>query len=189
MRILFIFYISKNDFNKFKHCVFMEAEEVHKFITVMNARINDIISKGTQGVHFGGHKELLAAVASIEEFYDLSYSPEAKSKRTDIVHIMINVMLEGQSTEQINQFLKNKGLNDEEALKVARTEEQRIKNLADWYEYYGAGYKFFSAECAEEPCNECKKAYKGDKKYPIEQLDMLPPLHGECSCDLMFYRK
>lgn len=167
----------------------MKAEEVHKSITVMNTRINDIISKGTGGVHFGGHRELLAAVASIEEFYDLSYAPEAEAKRTDIMHIMINAMLERESKGQIIQSLEDKGLNGEDASKVAQTEEQRIKNLADWYEYYGAGYKFFSAKSRDESCEKCKKAYENDKRYPIERLDMLPPLHGECKCDLIFHRK
>lgn len=167
----------------------MNAEEVHKFIAVMNAKINNIIGKETGGVHFGGHRELLAAVASIEEFYDLSYAPEAEAKRTDIMHIMINAMLEEQSTSQILQFLKVKGLNEEDAFKVARTEEQRVKNLVDWYQYYSAGYKFFSAECVEESCEKCKNAYENDKKHPIEQLNMLPPLHGECRCSLVFHRK
>jgi hypothetical protein len=167
----------------------MNAEEVHKSITLMNKKINDIIGKETGGVHFGGHKELLAAVASIEVFYVLSYAPEAEAKRTDIMHIMINAMLEGVSTEQISQLLKNKRLNENNASKVAWTEEQRIKNLADWYQYYGAGYKFFSAKCTEEPCEKCRSTYEKDKKYPIEQLDMLPPLHGKCRCNLMFHRK
>lgn len=166
----------------------MKAEEVHKFIAAMNTRINDIISKNTGGVHFGGHRELLAAVASIEEFYDLSYAPEAEAKRSDIMHILINAMLESQSTSKIWQSLKDKGLNDKDASKVAQTEEQRIKNLVDWHQYYGAGYKFFSANCTEESCEKCKKAYEKDKKYPIEQLDMLPPLHGECNCELVFHR-
>jgi len=166
----------------------MKVQEVHKSIAAMNAKINDIIGQETGGVHFGGHKELLAAVASIEEFYDLSYAPEVEAKRTEIVHIMINAMLEGLSTEQIRRLLKNKGLKEEDALKVAQTEEQRIKNLADWYQYYGAGYKFFSAKVKKDICEECKIAYE-DKRYPIEQLDMLPPLHGECSYDLIFHRK
>jgi hypothetical protein len=167
----------------------MKAQEVHKIITAMNTKINEIIGKDTGGVHFGGHKELFTAVASIEEFYDLSYAPEAEFKRTDIMHIMINAILEGQSTNQISQSLKNKGLNEEDASKVALTEKRRIKNLADWYQYYGAGYKFFSAECAEDACKKCKEAYKGNNKYPIEQLEMLPSLHDECKCDLMFHRK
>jgi hypothetical protein len=167
----------------------MTAEEVHKIITAMNNKINDIISEGTGGVHFGGQIELLAAVASVEEFYDLSYAPETEAKRAEIMNIMISAVLEGQSSPQIVQFLKDKGLNDENALKVALTEKQRIKNLADWYEYYGAGYKFFSAKCTDEPCEECKNAYKDHEKYPIEQLEMLPPLHGECMCDLVFHRK
>ncbi len=168
----------------------MKAEELHKIINIMNARINDIIGKETRGVHFGGHIELLAAVASIEELYDLSYAQEAEDKRSEIMNIMINAMLEGQETGQISQLLKDKGLNEEEStFKVAFTEEHRIKNLANWYEYYGAGYKFFSVKCADDPCEKCKKAYKDDEKYPIEQLDMLPPLHGECRCDLMFHRK
>ena len=167
----------------------MKAQEVYKYIGTMNKKINDAIAKDTSKVHFGGHKELLAAVASIEEFYDLSYAPEAEVKRPQIMNIMINAMLEEQSKEQIIQLLKNKGLNEEDALKVSFTEGQRIKNLADWYEYYGAGYKSFSIECAEDPCEKCEEAYKDGEKYPIEQLNMLPPLHGECRCDLMFYRK
>ena len=167
----------------------MKAEEVHRSITVMNKKINDIIGQGTGGVHFGGHKELLAAVASIEEFYDLSYAPEAEAKRTGIMYVMINAMLEGQRAEQINQSLKNEGLKEEDASKVAQNEELRIKNLADWYEYYGAGYKFFSAKSRDESCEECKNAYEGDKKYPVERLDMIPPLHGECRCNLTFHRK
>ncbi len=167
----------------------MKAEEVHRSITLMNDKINDIIGQGTGGVHFGGRRELLAAVASIEEFYDLSYAPEAEAKRTEIMHIMINAVLEGNSAEQITQLLKNEGLKEKEASKVAQAEEQRIKNLADWYEYYGAGYKFFSATSGEESCEECKMAYEGDKKYPIQRLDMLPPLHGECMCNLIFHRK
>ncbi|MGB9978772.1 phage minor head protein [Methanobacterium sp.] len=167
----------------------MKAEELHKFITAMNTKINDIIAQETGGVHFGGHVELLAAVASIEELYDLSYAPEAEAKRTGIMHIMIGAMLEGQQAEQICQTLKAKGLTEEDASKVARSEEQRIKNLADWYEYYGAGYKFFSAKSEDDACDICKEAYENGKKYPIEQLNMLPPLHGECRCDLMFHRK
>jgi hypothetical protein len=167
----------------------MKAEEVHKLITVRNAKVNDIIGEGTGGVHFGGQIELLAAVASVEEFYDLSYAPEAEAKRAEIMNIMISAMLEGQSARQISQSLKYRGLNEDDASKVARTEEQRLKNLANWYQYYGAGYKFFSAECTDEPCEECKNAYKKNKKYSIEQLNMLPPLHGECRCDLVFYRK
>ncbi len=167
----------------------MKAEEVHRSITVMNKKINDIISQGTGGVHFGGRKELLAAVASIEEFYDLSYAPEAEAKRTEIMHVMINAILNGPSTEQISQLLEKEGLTDEDASKVAQTEEQRIKNLADWYQYYGAGYKFFSAECTDEPCEECKNAYENGKKYHIERLDVLPPLHGQCMCVLVFHRK
>lgn len=167
----------------------MKAEEVHKFIATMNARINKIIGQETGGVHFGGHKELLAAIASIEEFYDLSYAPEAEAIRTEIMHIMINAMLEGKSSEPVIQSLKDKGLNEKDASKVVWTEEQRIKNLADWYQYFGAGYKFFSARCSEEPCQKCKEAYESDKKYPIEHLDMLPPLHSECRCELVFHRK
>ena len=123
------------------------------------------------------------------ELYDLNYAPEAEAKRTGIMHVMISAMLERQSTEQISQILKNKGLTEEDASKVAGSEEQRIKNLADWYEYYGAGYQFFSAKCEDDACSECKSAYENDKKYPMEQLDMLPPLHGECRCDLIFHRK
>lgn len=167
----------------------MKAREVHNLIGVMNKKINDIIGKETRGVHFGGHIELLTAIASIEEFYDLSYAPKAEVKRTEIMNTMINAMLEGQSTEEISQSIEDKGLSHEDAFKVAYTEEQRIKNLADWYEYYGAGYKFFSAECAEDSCKKCREAYKSTQKYPIEQLNMLPPLHGECKCDLVFYRK
>jgi hypothetical protein len=167
----------------------MKAEDVHKLITVRNAKVNEIISEGTGGVHFGGQRELLAAVASIEEFYDLSYVPEAGAKRAEIMNIMISASLEGLSTGQISQFMKDKGLNKEDASKVALTEKQRIKNLADWYEYYGAGYKFFSAKCTDEPCEECMKAYGNSEKYPIERLDVLPPLHGECMCDLVFHRK
>lgn len=167
----------------------MKAEELHRVITVMNTKINDSIGKGTGGVHFGGHVELLAAVASIEELYDLSYAPEAEAKRTGIMHVMISAMLERQSTEQISQILKNKGLRDDDASKVAVSEERRIRNIADWYEYYGAGYKFFSAKCEDDACSECKKAYENGKKYPIEQMNMLPPLHSECRCDLMFHRK
>ena len=167
----------------------MKAEQLHRVITAMNKKINDIISQETGGVHFGGHVELLAAVASIEELYDLSYAPEAEAKRTGIMHIMISAMLEGQLAEQIIQTLKSKGLTDEDASKVALSEERRIKNLADWYEYYGAGYKFFSAKSKDGACKVCKEAYETDKKYPMEQLNMLPPLHGECRCDLMFHRK
>lgn len=167
----------------------MKAHKVHKLIKTMNIRINDIIGKGTQGVHFGGHIELLAAVASIEELYDLSYAPEAQAKKTEIMNIMVNTMLEEQETGQIIQLLKDKGLNDEDAWKIAFNEEHRIKNLGNWYEYYGAGYKFFSVKCADDISEKCKKAYKDDDKYPIEQLDMLPPLHGECRCDLLFHRK
>ena len=167
----------------------MKAEEVHKLIQIMNTRINDIIGKETRGVHFGGHIELLAAIASIEVFYDLNYAPEAGNKRTEIMNIMINAMLDGQSTNKISQLLEDEGLNQENAWKVAFTEEQRIKNLANWYQYYGAGYKFFSVEFAENPCEKCKEAYKNNLKYPIEQLNMLPPLHGKCRCKLAFYRK
>lgn len=167
----------------------MKAEQLHRVITAMNTKINDIIGQETSGVHFGGHLELLAAVASIEELYDLSYAPEAEPKRTGIMHIMISAMLEGQGAEQISQALKNKGLTEDNASKVAFSEGQRMKNLADWYEYYSAGYKFFSAKPGDDACNECKKAYESDKKYPMEQLNMLPPLHGECRCDLMFHRK
>jgi hypothetical protein len=165
----------------------MKAEELHKSINVMNAKINDIIGQGTGGVHFGGHRELLAAIASIEELYDLSYAKEAESRRSEIMNIMINAMLEEQTTEEISQTLEDKGLDHDDALKVAVTEEGRIKNLANWYEYYGAGYKFFSAQCTGDSCKKCKETY--DKKYSIEQLDILPPLHEECRCDLMFHRK
>ena len=167
----------------------MKAEQLHRVITAMNTKINDIIGQETGGIHFGGHTELLAAVASIEELYDLSYAPETEAKRTGIMHIMISAVLEEQRAEQIIQTLKSKGLTEEDASKVAWSEEQRIKNLADWYEYYGAGYKFFSAKSKDDACKECKKAYENGKRYPIEQLNMLPPLHGECRCDLMFHRK
>lgn len=167
----------------------MKAQELHNVINITQAKINNIISKGTRGVHFGGQKELLAAIASIEELYDLSYAKEAEEKRPLIMNIMINAMLEEQTTSQIIQLLKLKGLNDENAGKVAVTEESRIKNLADWYQYYGAGYKFFSVEFRDDAREECKEVYGDDKKYPIEQLDMLPPLHGKCKCDLMFHRK
>lgn len=167
----------------------MNAEELHKFIKITNKKINDIIGKGTQGVHFGGQRELFAAIASIEELYDLSYAQDAEAKRPQIMNIMINAMLEEQTTSQISQLLKDKGLDDENAQKVAYTEKQRIKNLANWYQYYGAGYKFFSAKFGEDACEECKETYKDDRKYPIEQLNMLPPLHGECKCDLMFHRQ
>lgn len=167
----------------------MKAEEMHRVITAMNAKINDSICPDSNRVHFGGHTELLAAVASIEELYDLSYAPEAEVKRTGIMNTMISAMLEGQSTSQISQLLKNKGLTEEDALKVAQNEGQRIKNLADWYEYYGAGYQFFSAKSKDDACKKCKEAYENGEKYPIEQLNMLPPLHGECRCDLMFHRK
>ncbi|MGF7117181.1 hypothetical protein [Methanobacterium oryzae] len=166
----------------------MKAEELHKAINIMNARINDIIGKETRGVHFGGKIELLAAIASIEELYDLNYAPEAEAKRSEIMNIMINAMLEEQKTSQIIQLLKDKCLNDEDSQNVAYTEVQRIKNLAKWHQYYGAGYKFFSAKCADDSCKKCKEAYDGEK-YSLEQLDMLPPLHGECRCDLIFHRK
>ena len=167
----------------------MKAEQLHRVITAMNKKINDIISQETNGVHFGGHVELLAAVASIEELYDLSYAPEAEAKRTGIMHIMISAMLEGQSAEQITQILKTKGLTDSDAYKVAVSEKRRIENLADWYVYYGAGYKFFSTVSEEDACEICKNAYEDDKKYSMEQLNMLPPLHGECRCSLIFHRK
>lgn len=167
----------------------MKAEQLHRVITAMNKKINDIISQETGGVHFGGHVELLAAVASIEELYDLSYAPEAEAKRTGIMHIMISAMLEGQSAEQIIQILKTKGLTDEDASKVTMSEKQRIENLADWYEYYSAGYKFFSAKSEDDACEICKSTYEDDKKYSMEQLNMLPPLHGECRCGLIFHRK
>jgi hypothetical protein len=167
----------------------MKAEEVHKLIQIMNTRINDIIGKETGGVHFGGDKELFAAVASIEEFYDLSYVPQAEAKRSEIINIMINAMLDGQSTKKICQLLIDKGLNQEDAWKVANTEEHRIKNLGNWYQYYGAGYKFFSVKIEEDACKKCKKAYENNKKHPIEQLDMLPHFHDECRYDLMFHRK
>ncbi len=166
----------------------MKAEEVHKLIQIMNTRINDIIGKETRGVHFGGDNELFAAVASIEELYDLSYAPEAEAKKTEIMSTLINAMLDGQSTKQISQSLKDNRLNDEDAWKVAKNEIHRIKNLGNWYQYYGAGYKFFSVRFEKNACKMCKKAY-GNKKYPIEQVDMLPPLHGECRCALMFHRK
>lgn len=167
----------------------MKAEEVHKLIQIMNTRINDIIGKETRGVHFGGDRELFAAVASIEELYDLSYAPEAEAKKTEIMSTLINAMLDGQSTKQISQSLKDKGLNHEDASKVALNEGYRIKNLGNWYQYYGAGYKFFSVKFAEDICKKCKKAYKNDEKYPIEQLDILTHLHDECRCTLMFHRK
>lgn len=167
----------------------MKAEQLHRVITAMNKKINDIIGQETGGVHFGGHVELLAAVASIEELYDLSYAPETEPQRTGIMHIMISAMLEGQSAEQITQTLKIKGLSDNDASKVATSEKQRIENLAHWYEYYSAGYKFFSAKCEYDACKECKNAYESNTKYNMEQLNMLPPLHGECRCDLMFHRK
>ncbi len=167
----------------------MKAEQLHRVITAMNKKVNDIIGQETGGVHFGGHVELLAAVASVEELYDLSYAPEAEAKRTGIMHIMISAMLEGQEAEQITQILKTKGLSDNDAHKVAVSEKQRIEKLADWYEYYSAGYKLFSAQCENDACRKCKEAYENDKKYPMEQLNMLPPLHGECRCDLMFHRK
>lgn len=167
----------------------MKAQELHKAIKVMDTRINDIIGKETQGVHFGGQTELFTAVASIEELYDLNYAPEAQTKRTEIMNIMINAMLEQQSIEQISHLLESKGLSAEYAREVAFTEKQRIKNLADWSQYYGAGYKFFGAECTEDSCEECREAYKRDKKYPIEQLNMIPPLHFACTCNLVFYRK
>jgi len=167
----------------------MKAEQLHRVITAMNTKINDIIGQETNGVHFGGHVELLAAVASVEELYDLSYAPEAEAKRTGIMHIMISAMLEGQSAEQITQILKTKGLTDSDAYKVAVSEKRRIENLADWYEYYSAGYKFFSAVCEDDACEICKNAYENNEKHPMEQLNMLPPLHGECRCNLMFHRK
>jgi hypothetical protein len=167
----------------------MKAEQLHRVITAMNTKINDIIGQETGGVHFGGHTELIAAVASIEELYDLSYVPEAEAKRTGIMHIMISAMLEGQRAEQIIQTLKSKGLTEDDAYKVAKSEKKRVESLADWYEYYGAGYKFFSAKHEDDACEICKEAYENDKKYPMEQLNMLPPLHGECRCDLMFHRK
>lgn len=167
----------------------MNAQELHKSIGIMNTRINDIIGKEAGGVHFGGYIEILAAIASIEEIYDLSYSPESESKRTDIMNIMINAMLEQQSIEETCHLLESKELTAEDARKIAFTEKQRIKNLADWYQYYGAGYKFFTADCDEDTCKECREAYKDNKRYPIEQLNMIPPLHGECTCNLVFYRK
>lgn len=167
----------------------MKAEELHRVITAMNAKVNDIIGHGTGGIHFGGHVELLAAVASIEELYDLSYAPEAGAKRADIMNIMMSAMLEGHSTEQMVHALQNKGLTEENASKVVYNEKERVKNLADWYEYYGAGYKFFSVEPEDSACRECREVYKKDKKYPIEQLNMLPPLHDECMCNVTFHRK
>jgi len=167
----------------------MKAQELYNVINIMHAKINDIIGKGTKGVHFGGHIELLAAIASIEELYDLSYAPEAEAKRSEIMNIMINAMLEEHGTWQIIKLMEYKGLNEDIAFKVAFTEESRIKNLANWHQYYGAGYKFFSAKCLDDSCKKCEKVYKDDLKYPIEQLNMLPPLHGECRCDLMFHRK
>jgi hypothetical protein len=167
----------------------MKAEELHKLIGIMNTKINDIIGQGTKGVHFGGDRELFAAVASIEELYDLSYAPEAEIKKAAIMNILINDMLEGRSTRQICQSLKDKGLNDEDAWKVARNEVHRIKNLADWYQYYGAGYKFFSVKFEKDVCKKCRNAYDNNKQYSIEQLDMLPPFHGECRCSPVFQRK
>jgi hypothetical protein len=166
----------------------MNAEKVHKLIGIMNTKITSIIGQETKGVHFGGQRELFAAIASIEELYDLSYAPEAEIKKTTIMNTLINDMLEGRSTRQICQSLKDKGLKDEDAWKVAKNEVHRIKNLGDWYQYYGAGYKFFSVRFEKDACQRCQKTYD-NKKYPIEQLERLPPLHGECRCSSIFHRK
>lgn len=166
----------------------MNHEEVQQLIRINNKKINDIIGKETGGVHFGGDRELFAAVASIEELYDLSYVGEAQKKQTEIINVLINAMLEDSSAREVCQLLKAKGLKDEDAWKVAQTELNRIKNIGSWYQYSKAGYKFFSVKHAEDACKKCTKTYN-HKKFPIEQLELLPPLHHECRCILLFHRK
>lgn len=78
---------------------------------------------------------------------------------------------------------------------IARTEIARTATVSDYIINKERGATNFVVECRSTRCEECEEEYcdssetGGDVEFDIEDIDKLPPLHPNCRCVAMFYKK
>ena len=78
---------------------------------------------------------------------------------------------------------------------IARTEIARTATVSDYIVNKERGATNFVVECRSTRCEECQEEYcdssetGGDVEFDIDDIDKLPPLHPNCRCVAMFYKK
>ena len=85
---------------------------------------------------------------------------------------------------------------------IARTEIARAATVSDYIINKERGATHFTVDCRNTACDICKKEYlknpdreatgrgmTGDKVYPIDQVEHLPPLHPRCRCNARYTRQ
>jgi len=90
---------------------------------------------------------------------------------------------------------KIKVIKNKRARTIARTEVARTSTISEYIIAKEEGATHFVVDCRSTRCDKCKKAYcntsetGGDKEYPIDRIDMLPPFHPNCRCVAIFFNK
>lgn len=82
-------------------------------------------------------------------------------------------------------FIKKK-----RARAIARTEIARTATVSDYIINKERGATHFKVDCRETCCKKCEAEYDwAGIEFTIDETDKLPPLHPNCRCYAIFYKK
>ena len=119
---------------------------------------------------------------------------DIKDSVRDIVRFGYNNNLsQDEIAEQISSRVG--AIKGRRARAIARTEIARTATISDYVINSERGATHFYVECRNTACPVCKEAWltnpnkiatgrgmEGDKYYPMNRTDKLPPIHPNCRC-------
>jgi SPP1 gp7 family putative phage head morphogenesis protein len=151
--------------------------------------ITEAFDAGYKGQGVGGHRSVYR---ELSHKYTMGYvtrmGDDMKEQLQDILAKNMDKGLGWQETAK--DMAENvDGMTRERAIKIARTESVRAKNLGQWAEHKEMGYKYFEVLPHSTACKKCKEAYTG-VVFPMtgKFTVMLPPLHPNCRCATRYYK-
>lgn len=88
-----------------------------------------------------------------------------------------------------NEMVKEiKTIDKTRARAIARTETTRARSLARYSEARVAGKDYFIVLPNDSCCSVCAETYPGNVFHAVDDMDMMPPIHVNCDCDVTYIR-
>lgn len=109
----------------------------------------------------------------------------------DMKEELVHIMIEGYENKRIPHYTVKDmtiKLNGNELLAntIHYTESMRASNLSQWAQGKTEGAEYFVVDIPYNACERCFSTY-GGTIFNIEQVNMIPPFHGLCSCVPSFF--
>ena len=151
-------------------------------------------------------KEL--ARVTIEQYIGDLITNVGEDIKNDVRDIVKQGYNDGLSRQEIAENISNKieSIGKTRANVIARTEIARTASVSDYIINKERGATYFTVGCRNTCCEKCALEYHGvdnptvdnssreftqgtPVKFNMDQTDKLPPLHPNCRCYPIFYKK